>query len=232
MPSLRDLVTSSVVPVPAPIRLAEIAKLVGLDARPASGARVMDFLEQPIVRSSGTLHAQTVHAFGALALHPSGMYKFVGHAHENGVVGNIYAFSCGIDVRDNEGRALAIPPHEKKLSGTADITGSRNDDFDITGFDERIRDRWQEVSKASVRFSLHAATDPGQVAELVTEALVAALAVAGLTFLLVKLIPLIPVPELIVQIGPNGEFIFKLVWHFSPPAVDRGHMSFTPHAMV
>ena len=85
----------------------------------------------------------------------------------------------------------------------------------MIGFDPRIRDRWQEVVAARKEFSLHAATDPLQVVELVAETLVAALAVAGLTFLAVKGIPLIPKPKIGVVIDPEtGWPLITLDWVF------------------
>ena len=198
--------------------LKAVANLVGLSTPPISAGRVMDFLLPPIPFPSKPMHAQTVSAITGLGLHPSGIYVFVGHAHENGVVGNNYAVSFAVDVRDDQGRALAFAPHQKKLSGTVDPFGDRTDNFQVIAFDERIRDRWNEVIAARKEFSLHAATDPFQVVELVTETLVAALAVAGLTFLAVKVIPLIPTPEIVVTLPDDGVgFKIDLIWHFHPP---------------
>ena len=112
--------------------------------------------------------------------------------------------SFAIDIRDGENRALAFPPHEKKLSGTVDIGGDRNDDFEVIGFDARIRDRWNEVKSARVIFSLHAATDLGQVVKLVGQLLIAGLAVAGLTFLAVNLVSGIPVPTFDIVPADDG----------------------------
>jgi hypothetical protein len=148
---------------------------------------------------------------------PNGMYIFAGHAHENGVVGDNYGMSFAIDVRDDQGKALAFPPHEKKLSGTTDIGGSRDDDFQVIAFDQRIRDRWPEVRRARKEIRLHASTDPLQVGELVVEALAAAFAVAGLVFLAITLIPLIPTPAIERGFDEEGAFFIKLVWKFHPP---------------
>jgi hypothetical protein len=191
-----------------------VAKLVGLETEPISGQRVSDFTSQPLVIGSGPMHALTVQGFASLALHPSGAYVFVGHAHEDGIVGNNYAMSCVIDVRDDQGRALALEPHAKKLSGTVDPTGDRTDNFQIFGFDQRIRDRWGEIAGAKKQFTLHAATDPLQVVELVTEALVAAAAATGLVFLAIKAAPFIPIPEINIHVASDGSFEFVLIWTF------------------
>ncbi len=216
MDSLRAGIASSVVGLPTPISVRTVADLVGERPPPVSVRDLMDFLE-PVSFRSGPLHAQTVKASAELVVFPSGLYAFGGHAHEDGVVGNNYAMSFAIDVRDDQGRALAFPPHEKKLSGTVDPFGSRDDDFQVVAFDQRIHDRWAEVRGARKEIRLHAATDPFQVVEVVTEALVAALAVTGLTFLAIKLIALIPVPEFVIEFGSDGSVIFKVVWHFHPP---------------
>ena len=129
MPSLRDSIKDHVKPFTTPMSLKAVANLVGLSTPPISAGRIMDFLAPPVGFSSGPMHALTVKASAGLGLHPSGIYIFGGHAHENGVVGNNYAVSFAIDVRDDQGRALAFPPHEKKLSGTVDPFGDRNDDF-------------------------------------------------------------------------------------------------------
>jgi len=215
MSGLRDNIASSVKPFTPSVRA--VANLVGLGTPPISGRRVLNFTEPVLSVSSGPLHAQTVQAFGALALHPSGKYAFVGHAHENGVVGDIYAMSCAINVLDDQGRALALQPHEKKLSGTADPFGDRTDNFQIVGFDQRIRDRWPEVKAARKTFTLHAATDPFQVVEVITEALVAAAGVTGLVFLGIAVIPLIPVPHFSIVPLPEGGLLFRFCWGLCPP---------------
>jgi len=214
MPSLRDSIKGSVKPFTPPISVRSVANLVGLGTPPIGGMRVLNFTSQPMVLGSGPMHAVTVQGSASLALHPSGAYVFVGHAHEDGVVGNNYAMSCVIDVRDDQGRALALEPHAKKLSGTVDPLGDRTDNFQIFAFDQRIRDRWQEVVGAREQFTLHAATDPAQVVELVTETLVAALAVTGLTFLAIKVAPFIPVPAISVHIASDGTVEFLLEWTF------------------
>jgi len=111
---------------------------------------------------------------------------FNGHAHENGFVGNNYAIGFALDIRDAQGRAPSIV-HEKKLSGTVDIGGDRNDDFVVQGFDQLIADNWDQVKSARVFFRLHASTDVGQVLELIGESLVAAFAGVGVVVGLVKL---------------------------------------------
>lgn len=208
MPSLRDSIASTVKPFAPPMSVGAVAKLVGLGPAPVSGGRVLDFTSQPQLLHFPSLHANTVEAFATLALHASGKYVFAGHAHENGVVGDNYAMSCAINVRDDQGRALALEPHQKKLSGTVDPTGDRTDNFQIVGFDPRIRDRWREVFAASKQVSLHASTDPLQVVELVTETLVAALAVAGLVFLAVTVIPAPVVQILPTPDGSGFQIVF------------------------
>ncbi len=217
MPSLRDSIKDHVVPFTTPMSLRAVGNLVGLNTPPVSTRDIMDFLAPPILfqPQHQPMHALTVHATTGLGLHPSGLYVFSGRAHENGVVGDNYAVSFAIDVRDDQGRALAFPPHKKDLGGTVDPVHDRNDAFQVIAFDQRIRDRWQEVVAARKEFSLHASTDPLQVVELVTETLVAALAVAGLTYLAITVIPLIPTPELIVSLPEDGVgFKIDLVWHF------------------
>jgi hypothetical protein len=174
----------------------------------------VDFFD-PISFRSGPLHAQTVQASAGVLIFPSGVYVFAGHAHENGVVGNNYAMSFAVDVRDDQDRALAFPPHEKKLAGTVDpFGGSRADDFQVIAFDERLRDRWEEVRSARKEIRLHAATDPLQVVELVTEVLAAALGVGGLIFLATRVLPTIPLPQITIIFGTDGSIIIQFTWVF------------------
>jgi hypothetical protein len=181
MSSLRNAAEQSrLVPVGASFALRPLARRAGLRSPPVpppiTARRLMDFLAPAIVRQSGPLEALTVKASGALALHPSGVWSFKGQAHEAGFVGNIYALGFAIDVRDDEGRVLS-DRHEKQLHGTVDPGGSRNDDFQIDHFDQRIVDRWEEFHDAKVVFSLHASTAPLQAFALVGETLAAALGV-------------------------------------------------------
>jgi hypothetical protein len=162
-----------------------IATHVGVPS-PISVKRLEDYLSPAINRSSGGLEAQTVKARAVATLHASGLWMFNGHAHENGLVGNNYAIGFVIDFRDDQGNVPGAL-HEKSLSGTVAIGGSRDDDFVVTGFDQRIADHWDQIKTARVLFHLHAATDPAQVLELLGESLVALVAVGGAVLGLVKL---------------------------------------------
>jgi hypothetical protein len=218
MPGLRDSILTSVKPLARPISIRSVAKIVGLGDPPISGRRLLDFTSPPILINSGEMHAQTVRGSASLLLHASGAYIFQGHAHENGVVGDHYAVSCAIDVRDGQGRALALQPHEKTLSGTDNPLGDRNDDFQIVAFDQRIRDRWHEVVAARKQFSFHAATDGAQVVASVTEGLIAAFAVAGLVFLAVVVIPLIAIPKFGIKPTEDGHGgIVTFQWGLDQP---------------
>ncbi len=177
MGSLRSLISSYPV-LRGHQSVTAIAEHVGL-SKPISGIRLEDFLSQPINHQSGKLEALTVKVEqGVLALHASGLWLFSGNVHEAGVVGNHYGFGFAINFRDAQGNAPSHV-HEKKLSGTVDIGGDRNDDFTVTGSDQLIRDHWAEISNANVVFTLHAATDPAQVLEAVGEALIALVAVGA-----------------------------------------------------
>jgi hypothetical protein len=109
-----------------------VAELVGLNGPSIRGGQVIDFTGPPLLFPFKSLHAATVEAEASLILHASGKYIFRGHAHENGVVGNIYAICCAIDVRDDQGRALALEPHQKKLGSTVDPFTDRTDNFEIS----------------------------------------------------------------------------------------------------
>jgi hypothetical protein len=188
MGSLRSLIASH----PALLGHAsvrDIATHVGVP-KPISAIRLENYLSQPINRSSGRLEALTVKAHGLVALHASGLWMFTGHAHEAGFVGNNYALGFVIDFRDDQGNAPGSI-HEKKLSGTVDVGGDRDDDFVASGFDQRIADHWEQVRTARIFWNLHASTDPAQVLELVTEGLVSLVALAGVVKAIVALAGLV-----------------------------------------
>jgi hypothetical protein len=179
-----------------------IATHVGVPT-PTRVRRLEDYLSQPVNRFSGPLEALTVKARCVVTLHASGLWMFNGQAHEAGFVGNIYALGFVIDFRDDEGKVLSSV-HQKKLSGTVDPGGSRNDDFVVTGFDQRIADHWEHVKTARVLFTLHASTDPAQVLELIAEGLLALATATGAVVAIVKLGGLIAGLGLSLVISVHG----------------------------
>lgn len=165
--------------------------------------RLIDYLSQPVNHIMGEREALTVKARGTVALHASGLWVFTGSAHENGVIGNNYSLGFAIDFRDEQGNAPSSS-HEKSLSGTVALTGSRDDDFAVVGYDQRIADHWDQMKTATVHFVLHASTDLAQVTLLVGESLITILAATGLIVGLVKLGPIIA-PFLMPSIQYDGQ---------------------------
>jgi hypothetical protein len=104
MSSLRDGIASSVVPFTPSISVKAVANLVGLVTSPVSIRQLMDFVSPVPAFQSGPLTALTVHGSSAVAFHPSGVYAFVGKAHDSscyvGVCVSNPLFNCsaGIDI--------------------------------------------------------------------------------------------------------------------------------------
>ena len=129
---------------------------------------------QEIIYDSGTLEALTVRGWAQLAIHRNGDWFFRGHVHENGVVGDNYAFAIALNPIDtNSDLHYAI--QQGTLGGTVDPFKDRDDDWQQpTGNDPAIAANWNAIrlrGSSAFRSVLHASTDAAQVFEAVLEAL-------------------------------------------------------------
>jgi hypothetical protein len=135
---------------------------------------------EEILYDSGTLEANTVRGWAQLAVHKNGDWFYRGHVHENGVVGDNYAFAIAFKPVDSSGDLLyVISTHS--LGGTVDPFHSRDDDWQQSGNDPRITQNWDNIKRRGVSAftsRLHAATEAVQVVEAVIEGLVVAIPAA------------------------------------------------------
>jgi hypothetical protein len=137
---------------------------------------------QEIIYDSGTLEALTVRGWAQLAIHRNGDWFFRGHVHENGVVGDNYAFAIALNPIDtNSDLHYAI--QQGTLGGTVDPFEDRDDDWQQpTGNDPAIAANWNAIrlrGSSAFRSVLHASTDVAQVFEAVLEALTIGVIVAA-----------------------------------------------------
>lgn len=135
---------------------------------------------EEIIYDSGTLEANTVCGWAQLAIHKNGDWFYRGHVHENGVVGDNYAFAIALKPVDSSGDLLYVI-NTHSLGGTVDPFHTRDDDWQQSGNDHRISENWDNIKQrgaSAFTSRLHAATEAVQVVEAVIEGLIVAIPAA------------------------------------------------------
>lgn len=100
---------------------------------------------QQVLTPSGTALGGTV----SVTLRSDGTYNFTGHMHDSGF--DSYSFRVRAVVRSASGVALAAQ-HSGHTAGTLG-SGSRDDDWNESGYNPWIRQHWPELRSASMNVS-------------------------------------------------------------------------------
>jgi hypothetical protein len=81
-----------------------------------------------------------------------GNFTFSGHMHNSGALGIDYVLT--LVALTSSGIAYTV----QQVGHTAGTltSGSRNDDWTISGFKDGIRDNWAEASQAKLTWTIHA----------------------------------------------------------------------------
>lgn len=79
-----------------------------------------------------------------------GEWFFRGHLHNDGFAGNVTTVATTPKFVDAGGRSFVTPLAERSLGGTLD-TEDRNDDWDLAGIDDFIRENWGFLRYAGIR---------------------------------------------------------------------------------
>jgi hypothetical protein len=137
---------------------------------------------EEIVYDSGPLEAGTVRGWAQLAVHRNGDWFFRGHVHENGFVGDNYAFAIALKPIEADADLHYAVQHGT-LGGTVDPFDKRDEDWQQpTGNDPVIAQNWNLIRQrgsSAFRSVLHVSTDPLQVLEAVLDTLAIGVAIAA-----------------------------------------------------
>lgn len=106
---------------------------------------------------SGELGPSTVSGRAQLVLFSDGFWTYRGQVHESGLISHDYVFTVALDYVDPDGQIYTYAA-DGTVHGTADI-GSRDDDFQLDGWDQRISANWDAVDAAPWKANLHVSTD-------------------------------------------------------------------------
>ncbi|GHB52484.1 hypothetical protein GCM10010347_22990 [Streptomyces cirratus] len=118
---------------------------------------------------SGDLGPSTVTGRAQLVLFSDGFWTYRGQVHESGLVGHDYAFGVVLDYTDPHGQIYAYAA-DGTVHGTTDL-GSRDDDWQQDGWDQRISANWDAIAASSWRADLHVSTNAFAVVEAIAAGL-------------------------------------------------------------
>ena len=117
-----------------------------------------------ITSDSGPLTAGFVHGSAYLFVQSDGGIQWGGKLHESGAVGDNFRFTVALlDVKDAAGNVLVFV-HEDTLAGQLDI-GFSDKEWNDPGFNQLVKDNWEQVRRTRFDYHLHASTDPLQAVE-------------------------------------------------------------------
>jgi hypothetical protein len=135
-----------------------------------------DLPESVILHSGSITSGLSIGGFANLFMGRGGDFTFSGHMHDSGALG--IDFLLTLVALTPSGIAFTTQ-HSGHTAGTF-TPGSRDDDWTVPGFNERIRDNWPEASQATLTWALHANdTLTPQLGKALEEALQQALLAAG-----------------------------------------------------
>ena len=136
----------------------------------------------PALPESVTLHSGdittglSIGGFANLFMDHGGNFTFNGHMHDSGALGIDFVLTF---VAITPSGIAVTAQHSGHTAGTF-TPGSRDDDWTIPGFNDQIRDKWPEVSRAKLTFTIHANdTLTPQIGKALEDALQQALQAAG-----------------------------------------------------
>jgi len=117
-----------------------------------------------ITSDSGPHTAGFVHGSAYLFVQSDGGIQWGGRVHESGAVGDHFRFTVALlDVKDAAGNVLVFV-HEDTLAGQLDI-GFSDKEWNDPGFNQLVKDNWEQVRRTRFEYNLHASTDALQVVE-------------------------------------------------------------------
>jgi hypothetical protein len=148
--SIRDL--SRKLRVSFPVSLIDLLKTLD------------ELLPAGVIYESGRIAADNVHASAQLYLQSDGGVLFSGQAHESGAIGDNFILAMALlDVKDDSGNTLVFV-HEDTLAGQLNV-GFSDKEWHTLGFNQIVKDKWDDVKNTRVETRLHNSTDPWQVTE-------------------------------------------------------------------
>jgi VCBS repeat protein len=145
-------------------------------SKPDLPVRKPDLPETVTLDSGSITSGLPIGGSAKLVMSRSGQFTFSGHMHNSGALG--IDFLVTFVVMTPSGIAYTV--QYKGDTGGTFTSGSRNDDWTISGFNEGIRDKWAEASQARLTWTMHANdTLTGQIGKALEDALQEALKAVG-----------------------------------------------------
>jgi len=110
-------------------------------------------LPETVTLDSGSITSDlSIGGFAKLVMTRGGQFTFSGHMHNSGALG--IDFLLTLVAMTPSGIAYTVQ-HPGHTAGSL-TSGSRDDDWTISGFNEGIRDNWAEASQAKLTWTMHA----------------------------------------------------------------------------
>ena len=150
---------------------------VGLGKNPIINPKPSDPLPETLTLDSGFITSGlSIGGSARLVIARDGQTTFSGHMHNGGLFG--IDFLLTVIALDPSGNAYTVQ-RQGHTAGTF-TSGSRDDDWTLTGVNDQVRNKWSEASKSRLSWTLHANdTLTPQLGKALEEALQEALKQAG-----------------------------------------------------
>jgi uncharacterized protein with LGFP repeats len=145
---------------------------------PQGGANAIPATTQMTFGSDITLGGGVpVGGWANLTVSADGSYHFTGHLHDSGFAS--YNDSVMVGLVSPSGILYTIPPHTGHMAGTIE-SGSRDDNWDITGNDPVLANAWADLEGCRAYFATHAGSDWNPLVGQIEQAAGIVLSVVGI----------------------------------------------------